>query len=111
MSPYPLTPSMVWIEDLGYQQESEEAKLDKQPRFTPPDFESPTGAVIFASALALTTQLFLTVARIPWMAWAIELTSDYDAKTQLTSVRELMRGLAHETRGSFRSTVDDLKPA
>ncbi|CAE7821619.1 uidB, partial [Symbiodinium necroappetens] len=58
--------------------------------FSPPNLGNPTSALAFAAAFGLLTQMFLTVARIPWMAWAIDLNSDYDAKTRLVSVREFM---------------------
>ncbi|CAE7617590.1 yjmB [Symbiodinium natans] len=58
--------------------------------FSPPDFRNPSSALVFVTALGLATQFFLTVARIPWTAWAIELTSEYDEKTKLSSVREFM---------------------
>ena len=45
--------------------------------FSPPDFGSPGSALVFAAVFGLVTQMFLTVARIPWMAWAIDLTPEY----------------------------------
>eukprot|EP00929_Paragymnodinium_shiwhaense_P078169 TRINITY_DN40475_c0_g1_i1.p1 TRINITY_DN40475_c0_g1~~TRINITY_DN40475_c0_g1_i1.p1 ORF type:complete len:569 (-),score=82.54 TRINITY_DN40475_c0_g1_i1:216-1922(-) len=56
--------------------------------FTPP-LSLPLPAVVaYALTMLLAVTLFGTIARMPWLAWGAELTSDYDAKTTLVSVRE-----------------------
>lgn len=57
--------------------------------FAPPK-EGAGTALAWATTFALLTQLGLTCARVPWLAWGIELTNEYDKKTRLVSLRELM---------------------
>lgn len=40
-------------------------------------------ALTWATIWALLTQLSLTVARVPWLAWGIELSHEYHEKTRL----------------------------
>ena len=54
--------------------------------FAPPS----NNVLLWAACWALLCQLALTLARVPWLAWAIELTNDYHEKTRLVSLRELM---------------------
>eukprot|EP00913_Durusdinium_trenchii_P035041 g32781.t1 len=50
--------------------------------FAPPK-EGAGTALAWATTFALLTQLGLTCARVPWLAWGIELTNEYDKKTRL----------------------------
>lgn len=58
--------------------------------FTPPQTGAWPSALAWATCWALLTQLCLTVARVPWLAWGIELSHEYHEKTRLVSLRELM---------------------
>lgn len=58
--------------------------------FTPPQTGSWPSALTWATCWALLTQLCVTVARVPWLAWGIELSHEYHEKTRLVSLRELM---------------------
>mgnify|MGYP002804269602 CR=1 FL=1 len=68
--------------------------------FTPPQTGHWSVALTWATIWALLTQLSLTVARVPWLAWGIELSHEYHEKTRLVSLRELMWVL-----GSFLAAI------
>jgi len=56
--------------------------------FCPPRHVGQTGSLIFLLTVSVVAVMLGTLARVPWLAWGVELTPFYDEKTKLVSIRE-----------------------
>lgn len=58
--------------------------------FSPPRPMTASIALAYATAMVLCTSFFVSMARVPWLAWALEMTQSYHERTVLVSVREFL---------------------
>lgn len=57
--------------------------------FTPPRRHT-VGTFIYVTAFILLVVFAMSIVRVPWMAWGVELTPEHDEKTKVAGSRELL---------------------
>lgn len=58
--------------------------------FSPPQDLDKSLMLVYVAPIAVTLTIFWTSARVPYLSWGIELTSEYDEKNTVVHAREFM---------------------